>query len=211
MVENETAVSRAELPLRCPFCGPNVAVNVKRSSERRQWVQCYGGCRGPLATSEAEAIQKWNVTRPPLAALPSPPSPGSGGEGPPFQARVQPWMMECFGPVISADRVERGDRLLEEVFELLQSGGYCPDRVSTLVDYVWGRPAGEPLQEVGGVMVTLAAYCLAHGLDMHAAGETELARINQPEIVEKIRAKQARKAAEIPFSPPPTPPAGEAK
>ena len=40
-------------------------------------------------------------------------------------------------------------------------------------------------------MVTLAAYCLAHGLDMHEAGETELARIWTK--VDAIRAKQAAK------------------
>lgn len=42
-------------------------------------------------------------------------------------------------------------------------------------------------------MVTLAAYCLAHGLDMHQAGETELARIWTK--VEAIRAKQKAKPA----------------
>lgn len=108
-----------------------------------------------------------------------------------FQARVQPWMAACFGPVISAARLERGDRLLEEVLELLQSGDYPRERIAALTDYVWSRPAGEPHQEVGGVMVTLAAYCLAHGLDMHEAGETELARIWTK--VEAIRAKQAAK------------------
>lgn len=108
-----------------------------------------------------------------------------------FQTRVQPWMDACFGPEISGDRVERGDRLLEEVFELLQSGGYDKGRVLALIDYVWSREIGEPHQEVGGVMVTLAAYCLAHGLDMHEAGEDELARIWTK--VEQIRAKQAAK------------------
>jgi hypothetical protein len=108
-----------------------------------------------------------------------------------FQDRVQPWMNACFGAEISGDRLERGDRLLEEVLELLQSGDYPPERVAALVSYVWNRPKGEPAQEVGGVMVTLAAYCLAHGLDMHDAAETELARIWTK--VEKIRAKQAAK------------------
>jgi hypothetical protein len=100
-------------------------------------------------------------------------------------------MRECFGDVIPFDKVERGDRFLEEVFELLQSGGYDPDRALELRNYVWGRPVGEPAQEVGGVMVTLAAYCLAFGLDMHEAGETELARVWTK--VEAIRAKQAAK------------------
>lgn len=122
---------------------------------------------------------------------------GQQEEAVPFQGRVQPWMTACFGAEISADRVERGDRLLEEVFELLQSGGYDPSRVQSLRDYVWGREIGEPAQEVGGVMVTLAAYCLAHGLDMHAAGETELVRIWTK--VEKIRAKQAAKPKHSPL------------
>lgn len=109
----------------------------------------------------------------------------------PFQPRVEPWMRECFGDVIPFDKEERGDRLLEEVFELLQSGGYNPARVLALRDYVWGREIGEPAQEAGGVMVTMAAYCLAFGLGMHEAGETELARIWTK--VPQIRAKQAAK------------------
>ena len=124
----------------------------------------------------------------------------SGGR---FQTHVAPWMQVCFGPEISNDRVERGDRLLEEVLELLQSGGYDPARVAQLVAYVWGRPVGQPAQEVGGVMVTLAAYCLAHGLDMHEAGETELARIWTK--VDQIREKQALKAGTIGASPLPVP------
>ena len=100
-------------------------------------------------------------------------------------------MRECFGDVIPFDRLERGDRLLEEVLELLQSGDYPPERVAALRDYVWGRPIGEPAQEVGGVMVTLGAYCLAFRLDMHEAGEVELARIWTK--VPQIRAKQAAK------------------
>ncbi|WP_425105450.1 hypothetical protein [Ancylobacter sp.] len=108
-----------------------------------------------------------------------------------FQQRVQPWMLACFGPAIAADKLERGDRLLEEVLELLQSVDYPRERVASLSSYVWSRPKGEPAQEVGGSMVTLAAFCLAHDLDMHAAGETELARIWTK--VEAIRAKQAAK------------------
>lgn len=129
-------------------------------------------------------------------ALITPAPVASGGQhssGEAFQPRVHQWLLDCFGWEIAGDRQERGDRLLEEVLELLQSGGYDPARVAALRDYVWGRPVGEPAQEVGGVMVTLAAYCVAHDLDMMGAGQTELARIVQPEIVKKIRAKQAAK------------------
>lgn len=129
----------------------------------------------------------------------------ASAEQPTFQARVAPWMAECFGAAIASDVRERGDRFLEEALELLQSHGYDRDRVATLCDYVYGRPVGEPAQEVGGVMVTLAAYCLATGLDMHAAGDAELARINVPAIIEKIRVKQASKCGL--HTPLPTPPA----
>lgn len=108
-----------------------------------------------------------------------------------FQDRVDPWMQACFGAEISADKLERGDRLLEDVLKLLQSGDYPSERIAALTKYVWSREIGEPAQEVGGVMVTLAAYCLAHGLNMHTAGETELTRIWTK--VDKIRAKQAAK------------------
>ena len=110
-----------------------------------------------------------------------------------FQQRVELWFRECFSPAICNDKLERGDRLLEEVLELLQSGDYPPERVAALVDYTWNRPKGKPLQEVGGVMVTMAAYCIAHQLDMHKGAELELTRINKPKIIQKIRAKQAQK------------------
>lgn len=108
-----------------------------------------------------------------------------------FQARVQPWLLACFGAMIAGDREERNHRFLEEALELVQALGCTRGEAHQLVDYVFGRPVGEPRQEVGGVMVTLAALCLAHSLDMHADGETELARIWTK--VEAIRAKQAAK------------------
>jgi hypothetical protein len=121
-----------------------------------------------------------------------------GGQGEPaFQGRVQPWMLACFGTEISADRQERNHRFLEEALELVQACGATESEAHQLVDYVYGREIGDPVQEVGGVMVTLAALCLAHGMDMHAAGETELARIWTK--VEQIRAKQKAKPAMSPL------------
>ena len=115
------------------------------------------------------------------------------GEGQPFQNRVHGWMLECFGAEIAGDKLERNDRFIEEALELVQSTDYPRERALALVDYVYGRPIGEPSQEVGGVRVTLAALCIAHGIDGEAAAETELTRILAPEIIAKIRAKQAAK------------------
>jgi len=108
-----------------------------------------------------------------------------------FQERVEPWLLQCFGETIAADVVERNHRFLEEALELVQACGATQSEAHQLVDYVYGRPVGEKSQEVGGVMVTLAALCLAQTLDMHQDGETELTRIWTK--VEAIRAKQAAK------------------
>lgn len=116
---------------------------------------------------------------------------------PTFQRRVMPWLLECFGEMIAGDREERNHRFLEESLELVQACGCTQSEAHQLVDYVFNRPSGEPSQEVGGVMVTLAALCLANDLDMDAAAETELARIWTK--VEQVRAKQAAKPKHSPL------------
>lgn len=108
-----------------------------------------------------------------------------------FQDQVQPWMTATFGPEISGDKKERNHRFYEEATELVQAGGMTAAEAHQLVDYTFGRPVGELRQEVGGVMVTLAALCLAQGVNMHSEGEVELERIWG--MVEQIRAKQAAK------------------
>jgi hypothetical protein len=110
-----------------------------------------------------------------------------------FQHRVQPWLQQCFGAEIAADPAERNRRFLEEALELVQANGCSASEAHQWVDYVFSRPAGALPQEVGGVMVTLASLCQAGGVDMHAEADTELARISQPEIMARIRAKHAGK------------------
>ena len=112
--------------------------------------------------------------------------------GPSFQYRVGDWMLACFGIEISSDRLERADRFIEEALELAQTmPGFCAARAHALVDYVFGRPVGESGQEVGGVMVTLAALCNTAEIDIVTEAERELARVWTK--VEAIRAKQATK------------------
>lgn len=128
----------------------------------------------------------------PIDNVTAPPAPSAS-----FQERVQPWLLECFGELIAGDRVERNHRFLEEALELVQSCGCTDAEAHQLVDYVFGRPVGEPKQESGGVSVTHAALCLANGIDMHEAAEAELARIWTK--VEAIRAKQAAKPKHSPL------------
>ncbi|MEP3668952.1 MAG: hypothetical protein ABJN42_19690, partial [Roseibium sp.] len=98
---------------------------------------------------------------------------------------------------IAMNGTERNHRFLEEALELVQALGCSRSEAHQLVDYTFNRDIGEPSQEVGGVMVTLAAVCGAYGLDMMANGETELARVWTK--VEKIRKKQAAKPKHSPL------------
>lgn len=108
-----------------------------------------------------------------------------------FSERVDQWVVECFGAQIARDLTERNHRFLEESLELVQACGCTQEEALQLVTYVYGRPAGVPQQETGGVLVTLAALCLAQGIDMEAAGDAEMVRVWDK--IPQIREKQARK------------------
>lgn len=114
-----------------------------------------------------------------------------------FQCRVANWMMATFSMEVCRDTTERNHRFLEEALELVQAFGCTAAEAHMLVEYVYGRPVGEQEQEIGGVMVTLAALCEAADLDMAACGETELARVWNN--IERIRAKQATKPRNSPL------------
>jgi hypothetical protein len=114
-----------------------------------------------------------------------------------FQHRVLDWLMECFSMEVCRDTQERCHRFTEEALELVQSLGMTASEAHQLVDYVYGRPVGQMEQEVGGVMVTLAALCSSQDTGMEAAGEIELARIWKN--IEKIRVKQAAKPKHSPL------------
>jgi hypothetical protein len=114
-----------------------------------------------------------------------------------FQNDVKVWLLECFGEKIACDAIERNHRFLEESLELVQACGCTASEAHQLVDYVFRRPVGEKLQECGGVMVTLAALCLAQRMDMMEAGIIELLRCW--EKIERIRQKQAAKPEHSPL------------
>ncbi len=110
-----------------------------------------------------------------------------------FQERVQAWVVSCFGEDVAMDPVERNRRFLEEALELVQSLGATQEFAHDLVDFVFARPKGDAPQEAAGVMVTLASLCATHGIDLKAEADTELTRIEHPDMITKIRAKHADK------------------
>lgn len=110
-----------------------------------------------------------------------------------MQERAWQWANFCFGKEVANSRTERNYRFLEEALELVQALGCEKEDALKLVEYVYSRPKGTPIQEVGGVMVTLAVLCSANLMSMENAATFEILRIEQPEIIEKIRVKQVSK------------------
>jgi hypothetical protein len=124
---------------------------------------------------------------------------GNGMTDVPFHERVQDWLKACFTEEICGDRVQRNHRFLEEALELVQSLGCTTSEAHQLVDYVFGRPVGDPTQELGGTIITLHALASANNMDVAAAGETELVRVWT--MIDKIRAKQDAKPKHSPLPP----------
>lgn len=116
-----------------------------------------------------------------------------------YQIQVGDLILRCFGREIANDQKERGFRFGEEALELIQALDVTKEEALQLVDYVYSRPKGEAYQEVGGVMVTLASMCQAQGLSLEYCALAELARIKDPAIMDKIRAKQATKPQRSPL------------
>lgn len=110
-----------------------------------------------------------------------------------YQNAITKWCVHTFGQKIAGNMKLRCFRFLEEACELVQSLGMTKEQAQKTIDYVWNRPVGEPHQEMGGVMVTLAALAAPARLDMEQDGWVELGRCWAN--VDKIRAKQASKAA----------------
>jgi hypothetical protein len=114
-----------------------------------------------------------------------------------FQERCAAWAATCFGRDWYKNVLGRNFRFLEEALELVQSLGCTKKEALALVDYVYGRPVGEPKQEVGGTRVTLALLCTANNINLADAGEVELARVLTK--LEEIRAKDAAKPFHSPL------------
>lgn len=118
---------------------------------------------------------------------------------PTYQQVAHAWALHCFGSEIVSDTNERCARFLEEALELVQALGLPKDHAVDLVEYVYGRPPGRPSQEVGGVSLTLAVLCGAVDLDMLECSIQELRRVQHPDMIDRIRRKNATKPRNSPL------------
>lgn len=81
----------------------------------------------------------------------------------------------------------RALRLLEEVIELCQAEDISVEEINIIRDQVMNKQSGLPFLEFRGVMVTLMGYAFTKRYDPKHAFWLEFGRINQPEMIEKIR------------------------
>jgi hypothetical protein len=110
------------------------------------------------------------------------------------QAQVSSWVQSTWGYAVATSRQERAMRLLEEAIELVQAEHIHMSRVFSLAKHVYSKPVGNPAQEVGGISITLLAYCNALGINADDTERQELERVlSLP--AEHFRERQAKKAA----------------
>lgn len=108
-----------------------------------------------------------------------------------LQTRAFIWVTKV-DPVVAIQR--RALRFMEEAVELVQALGVTKDLVLRVVDYVYGRPAGEVVNEIGGVGMTLLPLCEALDVSAEHCFRRELHRVNTPEMIAKVQARQVDKA-----------------
>jgi hypothetical protein len=86
------------------------------------------------------------------------------------------WCRRCF-PEQSRNIPERGLRVVEEAIEFCQALGVPKDKVLLAVEIVYGKPVGDPKQELGGTLMT--AYIAAEilGWEPDDVCEQELRRV----------------------------------
>jgi hypothetical protein len=111
------------------------------------------------------------------------------------QLEARRWAKYVFGEEVADDVLLRTLRFAEEAVELTQACGLARSDIHKMVDIVYDRPVGVVRQEVGGVMLTLLVLCSAPAVDvlLDAAVSDELARVWTPELIAKVRARQATK------------------
>lgn len=108
------------------------------------------------------------------------------------QSRVRAWVVTCFGEAILKNIDERMFRVLEETIELAQALNIPFAMIGRIAQYVYMRPVGDPVQEFGGVRVTLLALAATLGINAWDAELAEIDRITAADP-DKFRRRNSEK------------------
>jgi hypothetical protein len=114
-----------------------------------------------------------------------------------FQDTIRAWVNKCLGYRSAKNAAERNFRFLEEALELVQANGMTRDEAWETMEYVFARPVGKLPQEVAGTVITLVALANQAGIDVAEEAMVEFRRIDTPEMMAKIRAKQESKPRRV--------------
>jgi len=112
-----------------------------------------------------------------------------------LQGKIFSWCRYTFGDKIALDTKIRALRVLEEAIELAQAEGVDEATAQAWVKHVYSRPVGEVYQEAGGLAICFLAWAGSRNVELSYLADIELRRIDNPQAIEKIRAKQAEKNA----------------
>lgn len=111
------------------------------------------------------------------------------------QRRVNEWAVDAFGVAQAINPRQRALRLLEEAVEAYQAVGGDKVMAHLTIDVMFDRPAGDPLQELGGVGVTLLALAASLGVSADLEEAREIARIFSKPIDHWTARNAAKNAA----------------
>ena len=89
------------------------------------------------------------------------------------------------------DIAERNARSFEESIETAQAFGMTEDEAIALVKYTFSRPVGDPAKELGAKVLTAFSLGVVAGIDVMAAAEADLEKLQRPETIARIRAKRS--------------------
>lgn len=111
-----------------------------------------------------------------------------------LQQTCTEWAEYTLGKDAVKDKHERSKRVLEEAIELCQSSNLSVEECHALIDYVYSRPKNENAsQEIAGILVTVLVAAGSHDVLASDVLHNEIKRIHDPEIIEKVRRRQAEK------------------
>jgi hypothetical protein len=96
---------------------------------------------------------------------------------PSFQRRAGAQIRKIVGGESATDPRERNYHFFQEAAELMRACDMTKGEMYAAIDYVFDRKIGSRTQEVGSVMIALAALCVVHKIDMFEAAEVELLEI----------------------------------
>ena len=110
------------------------------------------------------------------------------------QRVIHQWAADTFGQEVAWNREERVLRFIEEAIELAQAEGLPVERLIETVRFVYAKPQGSTVREVGQVGVTLLAFCEVAGIDADIEERAEMLRVLALDR-EHFRARHNAKAA----------------